>query len=130
MARIAIPLPWSTVYGNSDSVYINHPAAAFRSASEVRLARATLEIRGITNASYTLTVTAGVELADHADTIAAVASVGSGFTSNGVHYPTGWTDLSTYTEDAQLIRPVLQCLCSGAGLEFARVGGLLEFITR
>lgn len=131
MGSLIIPIPWTIVYGNSDTVYINHPVGVWRpGAAEVTDARVTLEVRGITNATYTLAITGGMELANVVDTIDNVISVGVGRTTNGLHYPNGLTDVSSSTDSAQLFRPVLRCLCSGAGLEFARVGGQLELITR
>lgn len=123
-----IALRWDTVFAISTTgVFL--PASAWMDAGSVDKVRGVIESRGLQG---DLQVQLCWQLADHEDAPGGTTVFGAVVTTNAVTYPTsGYTDVGTTAEDAQLIRFGWWVKnASTSTLNLARVAAALQLVMR
>lgn len=117
---------WTTVYSNN-TLTLDHPVTGWMRASDFKKIRGTLEIISRLN---NIEVSFAYQTADVENSPDTVTAFGAYKTSDGVHYPTGWTDVSSVMEGKQLVRIVLLAKnSSGTAVNLARVCGSVDVVT-
>lgn len=122
-----VVLPWTVVYANSTTVR-SHPASGWMPGNLFAKVKGDFEMQ---ERISDLEVSLGYETANVENNPDAPASIGSYQTSDGVHYGSAWTDISTYTDAKAIFRFVwLAKNTSGSSLTMARVGGTVKGIKK
>ena len=119
-----ISIPWSQVFSVSTTATLFHPATMWTAASEVKQARAGIEIALF---EADLTLCPGYQTANVENDVLGEAAIGTYQSPNGVHYPTEWQDMSAATQGKQMIRfGWLTVNTSSATRNRARVAGFIQ----
>ncbi|MDP2308585.1 MAG: hypothetical protein Q8P18_21370 [Pseudomonadota bacterium] len=117
---------WTVVYSNN-TLTLEHPVTGWMWASDFMMVRGTLEIVCRLN---NIEVALGYQTADVENSPDTAVAFGGYKTSNGVHYPAGWEDISSVTQGKQLIRMVLFAKnASGSTVNMARVACSVDVIS-
>jgi len=128
MAKITrINLPWTTVYADSTTER-SLAATPWMDASKVDQVRTIVEFRERVG---DLKVCIGYETADVPNNPGSHAKIGSLLASEGVTFPTAFTDISSATAGKQLIRFVwVTANDSSSDLNPGRVAGVVEILEK
>jgi hypothetical protein len=127
MAIRRYALPWATIYANSSTVRCI-PAGPAIDTARVKRIRYIWEFQGSTDNTQ-LQVSPGYQTADHEDswTPSGGTAVGSAVMTQGMQYPSGWTDVTTAVQGELLFRPVWRASNVSANTtNLGRVAGVLE----
>ena len=117
-------MPWTQVFSVSTTSALFHPATMWTAASEVKQARAGIEIALL---EADLTLCPGYQTANTENNVLTEGAIGTYQSTNGVHYPTEWEDLSAAMQGKQMIRfGWLTVNTSSATRNRARVAGFIQ----